>query len=70
MWGMSEGISFGCLCANSPCKISKENIRKQNLSSKIGEGILKHSLKSVTGEGSLLNFVRKLSSDSLKASLN
>ena len=44
--------------------------KKQNLSCKICEGILKHSLKSVTGEGSLLNFVRKLSSDSLKASLN
>ena len=27
--------------------------KKQNLSCKIGEGILKHLLKSVTGEGSL-----------------
>ena len=53
MWGMSEGISFGC--ANVPIHHAKflRKYKKQNLSCKIGEGILKHLLKSVTGEGRL-----------------
>ena len=53
MWGMSEGISFGC--ANVSIHHAKflRKYKKQNLSCKIGEGILKHLLKSVTGEGSL-----------------